>query len=104
MPILHVTELQVTSPERYELEVSFDDGTRRRVRLGTLLTGCFESLQDPERFAEAYVKEPGVPAWPTRVKPEGAPDEEAMELDLAPEALKDAPGEELPVDEAAAEG
>jgi hypothetical protein len=64
--------------------------------LGSLLTGCFEPLRDPQRFAEVYVAPPGVPTWPTTVKPEGAPEEDAMELDLAPEALKEAPGEELP--------
>ena len=76
--------------------MSFDDGTRRRVELGSLLTGCFEPLRDPQRFAEVYVAPLGVPTWPTTVKPEGAPEEDAMELDLAPEALKEAPGEELP--------
>ncbi|PSQ98544.1 MAG: hypothetical protein BRD48_06870 [Bacteroidetes bacterium QS_9_68_14] len=96
MAILHVTEVEVASAENYELNVRFDDGTRRRVRLGALLEGCFAPLRDPERFAEVYVAAPGVPTWPTTVKPEGAPDEEAMELDLAPEALKEAPGEELP--------
>lgn len=33
----------------------------------------------------------------------GAPDEDAMELNLAPKALKDAPGEALPAQPAAAE-
>ena len=81
----------------------FDDGTRRRVELETLLTGCFEPLRDPQRFAEVYVAPPGVPTWPTTVKPDGAPEEDAMELDFAPEALKEAPGEDLPHAPAAAE-
>jgi hypothetical protein len=83
--------------------VRFDDGTRHRVELETLLTGCFEPLRDPQRFAEVYVAPPGVPTWPTTVKPDGAPEEDAMELDLAPEALKEAPGEDLPHAPAAAE-
>jgi hypothetical protein len=52
--------------------VRFDDGTRHRVELETLLTGCFEPLRDPQRFAEVYVAPPGVPTWPTTVKPDGA--------------------------------
>ena len=102
VPILHVTDLEVTSAEDHELIVAFDDGTRRRVRLTSLLSGCFAPLRDPARFVEVYVTPPGVPTWPTTVKPDGVPDEDAMELDLAPEALKDAPGEELPTQPAAA--
>ena len=96
MTILHVTDVEVTDADHYELVVSFDDGTRRRVELGSLLEGCFEPLRDPARFAEVYVADPGVPTWPLTVRPEGAPEEDAMQLDLAPEALKEAPGEELP--------
>ena len=103
MAILHVTHLSVTSAQNYELEVHFDDGTRRRVQLGPLLNGCFEPLRDPERFREVYVAPPGVPTWPTKVKPERTPGADALELDLAPEALKEAPGEELPQQPAAAE-
>ena len=101
MVILHVTDLEVTSVEVHELIAAFDDGTRR-VRLTSLLNGCFAPLRDPVRFAEVYVASPGVPTWPTTVKPDGAPDAEAMELDLAPEALKDAPSEEFPTRSAAA--
>jgi hypothetical protein len=57
--ILHVTDVEVTDAERHELAVSFDDGTRRRVRLGGLLNGCFEPLRDPQAFAEVYVAPPG---------------------------------------------
>jgi hypothetical protein len=32
--------------------------------------------------------EPGGTTWPIRVKPEGTPEDEAMKLDLAPEAKK----------------
>ena len=96
MAILHVTEVEVTDAERHELVVSFDDGTRRRAALGSLLKGCFKPLRDPERFAEVCVAPLGVPTWPTKVRPEGAPEEDAMELGLAPAALKRAPGEELP--------
>jgi len=99
MAILHVTDVEVTDAERHELVACFDDGTRRRVRLGGLLNGCFEPLRDPQAFAEVYVVPPGVP---TKVRPEGTPEENAMELDLAPEALKEAPGEDLPREPAAA--
>ena len=51
------------------------------------MNGCFEPLHDPQAFAEVYVAAPGVPTWPTKVRPEGTPEENAMELDLAPEAL-----------------
>jgi hypothetical protein len=34
------------------LAACFDDGTPRRVRLGSLLNGCFEPLRDPQAFAE----------------------------------------------------
>lgn len=37
--------------------------------------------------------EPGGTTWPIRVKPEGTPEDEAMKLDLTPEALKEALGE-----------
>ena len=63
-----------------------------------------EPLRDPQRFAEGCVAPPGVLTWPTTVKPDGAPEDDAMELDLAPEALKDAPGEDLPRAPAVAEG
>jgi hypothetical protein len=72
MALLHVTDIEVTSAEHHELTVRFDDGTRHRVELETLLTGCFEPLRDPQRFAEVYVAPPGVPTWPTTVKPDGA--------------------------------
>jgi hypothetical protein len=38
MALLHVTDIEVTSAEHHELTVRFDDGTRRRVELETLLT------------------------------------------------------------------
>jgi hypothetical protein len=102
MAILHVTEVEVTNAESHELAVTFDDGTRRRVELGGLLNGCFEPLRDPQAFAQVYMAPPGVPTWPTKVRPEGVPEEDAMQLNPAPEALKEAPSEDLPRKPAAA--
>lgn len=70
----------------------FDDGTRRRVELGLLLTGCFKLLREPaalhrglhgrtRRIHLAHQGEAGSP-----------PEKDAVELDLAPEALNEAPG------------
>lgn len=91
MAILHVMGVEVIDAESNELAVSFDDGTRRRVELGSLLTGCFEPLRDPPAFAQGYVAPPGVPTWPLAVKPEGAPEEDALELDLAPVSAQRGP-------------
>jgi hypothetical protein len=46
-------------------------------------------LRDPERFG--WSREGTT--WPIRAKPEGTPEDEAMKLDLTPEALKEALGE-----------
>jgi hypothetical protein len=74
MPIL-VTKVQVITP--YGLEVTFSDGTVRRVNLASLLEKVsgpvFGPLKDPEYFAQAYIEGFTV-AWPN-----GA--------DIAPEAL-----------------
>lgn len=62
--------------DRYILDVTFADGTRRRVDVEPLLFGeVFEPLRDPARFAEVSVD----PVLGTVVWPNGA--------DLAPEFL-----------------
>lgn len=60
MALLHVTNIEITSAENHELTGRFDDGTRRRVELETLLTGCFEPLYDPQRFGEDLPRAPAV--------------------------------------------
>jgi hypothetical protein len=74
MPIL-VTAVQVIPP--YGLEVTFSDGTVRRINLAALLENVggpvFGPLKDPAYFAQAYIEGFTV-AWPN-----GA--------DIAPEAL-----------------
>ena len=62
--------------EPYVIEVTFDDGTQRRVDMESLLwKPVFAPLRDPERFAEVAVD----PELGTVVWPNGA--------DLAPEYL-----------------
>lgn len=52
--IIHVTDVQVVG--LYSLELTFDDGTRKRVNLRRELYGSvFEPLRDPEYFAKARV-------------------------------------------------
>jgi hypothetical protein len=59
----------------YELEVTFDDGTRGVVNLQDRLFGpVFEPLRDPAVFRQVFVDEFGAVCWPN-----GA--------DLAPDAL-----------------
>jgi hypothetical protein len=68
-----VTKVKVLP--RYRLSVAFSDGTEGVVDLHDRLFGpMFESLRDPELFAQVTVDEYGAIVWPN-----GA--------DLAPDAL-----------------
>ena len=72
--ILHITEAEVCGP--HSLELTFDDGTYKRVNAFPLLTGpIFEPLRQPAYFAR-MVLDPvaGTVVWPN-------------EADFAPEAL-----------------
>lgn len=62
--ILRITEMEQVGT--YSLEVTFNDGTEKRVNLRPLLWGdVFEPLQDPDRFSEVYLDERmGTVAWP----------------------------------------
>jgi hypothetical protein len=65
----------VLALDNYRLAVRFDDGLEGELALGDRLFGpVFEPLKDPALFAQAFVDEFGVVAWPN-----GA--------DLAPDAL-----------------
>ena len=72
-----VVDAKVIPP--YTLEVTFDDGMRRRVDIEPVLNGpVFEPLHDPSYFAQVVVDaELGTVTWPN-----GA--------DLAPEFLYEA--------------
>ena len=72
--ILHVVEAEVCGPQL--LRLSFNDGTRKTVDVGPLLSGpIFELLRDPAYFARAELDAVcGTVVWPN-----GA--------DFAPEAL-----------------
>jgi hypothetical protein len=62
----------------YVIDVTFDDGSRRRMDLESELWGeVFEPLRDPNLFAQARVE----PDWGTVVWPTGA--------DLGPEFLSE---------------
>ena len=79
--ILHISQATVCGP--HSLQVTFDDGTSKRVNLKPLLHGpVFEPLLRPEYFARVVVD----PHCRTVVWPNGA--------DLAPEALRDLPEED----------
>jgi len=72
--LLHVSRARVCGPHR--LDVTFSDGTRKRIDLASLLDGeVFLPLRDPAYFARVVVD----PVCRTVVWPNGA--------DLAPEAL-----------------
>jgi hypothetical protein len=74
MDVETVVAVRVLEP--YVLDVTFADGTRRRVDIAPVLYGeVFEPLRDPARFAEAAVD----PDLGTVVWPNGA--------DLSPEFL-----------------
>jgi hypothetical protein len=76
--ILHVLRAMPCGDHR--LDVTFSDGTRKRVDLAACLDGeIFEPLRDPAYFARVVVD----PVCRTVVWPNGA--------DLAPEALMDLP-------------
>ena len=52
--IIHITQVKVVGP--HSLELSFDDGTVKRVNLRRELYGpIFESLRDPAYFAKAQL-------------------------------------------------
>jgi hypothetical protein len=72
--ILHVIQAEVCGD--HLLRLTFNDGTRKTVDVGPLLTGpVFEPLRDPAYFARAELDRIcGTVAWPN-----GA--------DFAPEAL-----------------
>ena len=82
--ILHVVEAVVCGP--HSLQLTFNDGTRKRVNVLLLLAGpVFELLRDPDYFARVVVDPVlGTVVWPN-------------EADFAPEALYDLPAEEEPV-------
>ena len=71
--------VEVRALPNYRLHVRFVDGTEGEVDASRLLTsrtaGVFSPLRDPERFAEAHVRD-GVVRWPG-------------DLDLAPDAMHD---------------
>ncbi|CAG0950337.1 hypothetical protein ANRL3_00191 [Anaerolineae bacterium] len=72
--IIHITSAQVVGD--YSLELTFDNGVRKRVNLRRELYGpIFESLRDPAYFARAFVD----PDSRTVTWPNGA--------DLAPDFL-----------------
>jgi hypothetical protein len=67
--------VSVRALDDYQLDVSFDDGTRGVVSLADRLFGpVFEPLREPALFRQVFVDEFGVVSWP-----HGA--------DLAPDAL-----------------
>lgn len=52
--IIHVTKVNVIGP--HSLELTFDNGVRKRVNLrGELYGPIFEPLRDPAYFAQAYL-------------------------------------------------
>ncbi len=66
---------KVVALPAYQLEVEYSDGIRGFVSLAERLFGpMFEPLRDPHFFAQVYLDEFGVVAWPN-----GA--------DLAPDAI-----------------
>jgi len=79
--ILHIVEATVFPP--HSLDLTFNDGTRKRVNVLPLLDGpIFEPLRAPEYFARVVVDPVlGTVVWPN-------------EADFAPEALYELPAEE----------
>ncbi len=72
--IIHVTKVEVVGP--YSLDLTFDNGIRKRVNLARELYGeVFQPLRDPAYFAQAYLD----PDSRTVTWPNGA--------DLAPDFL-----------------
>jgi len=79
--VLHIIEAAVCGP--HLLELTFDDGTHKRVNVSPLLDGpIFEPLREPSYFAR-MVLDPvaGTVVWPN-------------EADFAPEALYELEPEE----------
>ncbi len=62
--IIHVNSVKVVGP--YSLELSFDNGVRKRVSLrGELYGPIFEPLKDPAYFAKAFLDpDSRTVAWP----------------------------------------
>ena len=78
--ILKILSVQICGPT--SLDVSFNDGSEKRVNLLPLLEGpMFARLRDPESFSLVRLN----PVTGTVEWPNGA--------DLAPEALRDLPDE-----------
>ena len=72
--VLHIDKAEVCGP--FTMDLTFSDGTRKRVDVRPLLEGPnFEPLHDPAFFAQGVVD----PVCGTVVWPNGA--------DFAPEAL-----------------
>jgi hypothetical protein len=71
--------VEVRALPNFRLHVRFVDGTEGEVDASRLLSsstaGVFSALRDPNRFAEAHVRD-GVVRWPG-------------DLDLAPDAMYD---------------
>lgn len=79
--VLHIVKAKVCGP--HSLELTFDDGTHKRVNVLPLLDGpIFEPLREPAYFAR-MVLDPvaGTVVWPN-------------EADFAPEALYELEAEE----------
>jgi len=81
--IIHVTHVKVVGD--FSLELTFDNGVRKRVNLRKELYGpIFEPLRDPSYFANAYVdSDSRTVSWPN-----GA--------DIAPDFLYHMESEEVP--------
>jgi Protein of unknown function (DUF2442) len=81
--ILRIVEAEVS--REHLLRLTFNDGTRKTVDVGPLLSGpVFEPLRDPGYFARAVVD----PVCGTVVWPNG--------VDFAPEALRELAAVEEP--------
>ena len=79
--ILHVTKAVVCGP--HSLDLTFNDGTQKRLNLLPLLNGpIFQPLKDPDFFAQVSLD----PVVGTVVWPNGA--------DIAPEALHEMQSEQ----------
>lgn len=81
---LHITRAALVGP--FSLDLSFNDGTRKRVNLRRVLTGpIFRPLRDPKWFAKVKLDRiGGSVVWPN-----GA--------DFAPEYLHELPRERVPL-------
>jgi hypothetical protein len=83
--IIHITKVDVVGS--HSLELTFDNGVRKRVNLRSELYGpIFEPLRDPSYFAKAFVDtDSRTVTWPN-----GA--------DFAPDYLYQMESEEMPAD------